>query len=439
MTIEIHKIPFNNIEKCGVSLKDKDNSYSLKKHALENEWDIAINGAMFSNGKKGVDPFYYWNITDMVTDGILNRGGNYSDKGIAFGNPFAGVSAYWSKTSNCVGKPVDFIGGAPTLIIDGKINMDMKGLGSSFATNFTQRTAIGIDGSNIYLATTRSTKATLKQVAQALLDKGCLNAINFDGGGSTAFYEKKPDGTIDYFTQNRNVTSSFGIKFKQVKKKIILDPGHSPLVKGKESLDGSYKEYEFNLDIANRMLKLLKPYCEALIVDYSDFSPSVELGVLISKINRENANLCVSLHSNASENVTANGWEIFTYKMEGESLKAAQSIQKEIKPLGFLDRGIKDGSHLAVIRETTMPTVLIETGFHTNKQDLAKLKDTAFRDKVASAYTKGVLNYFGIEWVEPSVGKIYRVQVGSFINKESAIALQNNLKLKGFDSFIKED
>jgi len=106
MTIEIHKIPFSEIEAAGLSLKDKDNSWSLKEHATENGWDYAINAGMFSNGNQKTDKYYYWNIVDMVIDGVLNRGGNYSDVGLAFGNPFEGISAYCSKTSYCIGAQV---------------------------------------------------------------------------------------------------------------------------------------------------------------------------------------------------------------------------------------------------------------------------------------------------------------------------------------------
>lgn len=448
MTIEIRKIPFKDIEKCGVSLKDKDNTYSLKKHAEENDWDIAVNGAMFSNGRKGSDPYFYWNITDMVIDGVLNRGGNYSDKGIAFGNPWSGVGAYFTTTENCKGKPVDFIGGAPTLLIDGVINMDMKGLGKSFATNYTQRRAIGIDKYNLYICSTGKTKATLNQVAQALKDKGCLNAINLDGGGSGADYEKGKS----YFTQGRNITSAVGLKLKSVKKKIILDAGHSPLVSGKQSPDGTYKEFEFNLDIVNRMKKTLARYpLEVVIVDFSHASATTELNTLIDKINDETADICVSIHSNAygTDFNSANGWEAFYYDdpeyPEGRQL--AEKIHAKVPILGLTDRGIKPGNHLALVRETDMPCVLIETAFHTNLSDLEKLKDSTFRDLVAKTYCQGILDYFGIEWVEPTnVTKpdtvtIYRVieQHASFTNKAAAEKMMLQLKNEGKFVYIKEE
>lgn len=436
--ITIKKIPFTDIESAGGSLQDKVSTWSLKRHVESKGWDVAVNGALFSNGSPTKDPYYYWNITDLVVGGVFNRGGNYSDKGIAFGNPWEGVSAYWSTTSNSIGKKVDFIGAAPTLLIDGKISMDMKGLTGSFATARTNRTAIGIDKSNLYICTTKGDKHNLTEVAIALQKQGCLWAINLDGGGSTAYFDKS-----EYYTQGRNIPSAFGVRLKNRKPKIVLDPGHSPLVKGKQSPDGTYKEFEFNLDIANRMLKLLQKYpCEPLIVDYSHENPSVELTDLVKKINATNGDYLISLHSNAfgTDWNDAKGWEIYTYKNTGESRQLAERIHAESKVLGFVDRGIKDGSMFAVIRDTKMPAVLIETGFHTNKEDVAKLKDSAFRDKIAEAYVKGILNHLGIKFIElvNTEKVIYRVQVGAFSVKDNADRMVAKLKADGYSAFIVE-
>lgn len=439
--ITIRKIPFKDIQSAGVSLHDKQDDWSLKEHALSQDWDLAVNGAMFSRGAKSKDPYYYWNITDLIVKGTFNRGGNYSDQGIAFGNPWEGISAYWSNTKASTGKPVDFIGGAPTLLVAGKISMDMKGLSAAFTNARTQRTAIGIDKSHLYLATTLQDKHTCQEVALALQAKGCLWAINLDGGGSTAFYEKGKS----YFTQGRNITSAFGVKLKTKRAKILLDPGHCPETPGKMSPDKTYKEADFNLDLAMRMEKILQGYpVDVVIVDVRDKDPKKELALLIEKINQEGGDLLISLHSNAHGDGTvftsAQGWEIFCYKMAGESLKLAEKIYAESKVLKLVDRGVKDGSAFAVIRDTPMPAVLIETGFHTNREDLAKLKDSAFRDKAARAYSHGILRYLGLSPKEVSIQDethIYRVQVGAFTKLENARALLERLENAGFKGYIR--
>jgi len=307
----------------------------------------------------------------------------------------------------------------------------------------TSHTLIGVKDNKIYLIYVPS--MTGPQVNAYATKCGFDSAVMLDGGHISAIHSE--EHKINLTTvQGYAIQGLIAKTAPTVKKKIILDPGHSPLVKGKESPDGTYKEYEFNLDISNRMQKLLSQYpLNTVIVDYSHANANTELVTLIKKINGENADICVSLHSNAfgTDFNSANGWEIFTYKMQGESLRLAQAIHGEINPLGLTDRGIKDGSHLAVIRDTTMPCVLIETGFHTNKDDLAKLKDNAFRDKVADAYVKGILRYFGIEPInapvkEPLTTTIYKVQAGSFVNKSSAEALIVKLKSLGIDAYIQE-
>ena len=53
---------------------------------------------------------------------------------------------------------------------------------------------------------------------------------------------------------------------------------------------------------------------------------------------------------------------------------------------------------LYVIRNATKPAVLIEHGFFSNIEELKKLKDPAFRDKMARLDAKGICNFLGIAW-----------------------------------------
>ena len=457
----VYKIPFSQIEKANVSLKDKNKTYSVLKHSQEQGWDIAINGPMF-------DMKTYQNVTDLIVKGIVNNGGNYTDKGIAFGNPWAGVSAYWSTTGNSKGKPVDFIGGAPTLIINGKISLDMKGLTNSFATQLTRRTAIGIDSGNLYMLITLGTNANLNEVATELLKQGCTNAINLDGGGSSSLVVENKV----IYTQNRNVPSAFGVKLKSTttkptvptqptqptaptrptKTKIIIDAGHNSSTAGKRSFDGGFREYEFNFDVATRIKKYLDnyPQLSTEVLQINTTNSTTELNERVTYINNSGAKLVVSIHANAfgTDWNTANGWEIYCYKMKGESLKLAQAIKSESLPyLGLRDRGIKDGSAFALVGRTNPTAVLIEHGFYTNKVEVELLKSDAFREKCAIADAKGILKYLGIAWVEPKVETptveteseyFYKVQVGAFDSETKAKTLGEKLKGLGFSTMIKK-
>jgi len=331
-----------------------------------------------------------------------------------------------------------------------KFVKDGKSYDYSDVTRLTNHTLIGVKNNKIYLCYVKN--MTGSQGNEYAKQCGFEKAVWLDGGHIAAI--NSTDIKINLSTVQGYGIQGIGAPMTTTKKKIILDAGHSAKTAGKMSPDGTYHEYEFNLDIVNRMLKLLIQYpCEALLVDYSNANATTELVALIKKINAEKGDICVSIHSNAygTDFNSANGWEIFDYKLSGEGQKLAKAIHNEMPVLGLTDRGIKDGSHLAMVRDTTMACVLIETGFHTNQSDLARLKSSSFRDLVAKTYVKGILNYLNIPYIkeptivkepEPAteVGTLYRVieQHASFTTRSGAERMLADLKNQGKYVWIEE-
>jgi N-acetylmuramoyl-L-alanine amidase len=66
------------------------------------------------------------------------------------------------------------------------------------------------------------------------------------------------------------------------------------------------------------------------------------------------------------------------------SINIATKIQQEFKRIGRYDRGVKQAGFL-VLYKTTMPSVLIETGFLTNPTEEKFLRDTLSQSKMAEA------------------------------------------------------
>lgn len=66
------------------------------------------------------------------------------------------------------------------------------------------------------------------------------------------------------------------------------------------------------------------------------------------------------------------------------SINFASKLQTEFKQIGRYDRGVKQAGFL-VLYKTTMPSVLIETGFLTNQSDEAFLKNPDTQNKLATA------------------------------------------------------
>lgn len=67
-----------------------------------------------------------------------------------------------------------------------------------------------------------------------------------------------------------------------------------------------------------------------------------------------------------------------------QSISFASKVQGEFKKLGRYDRGVKQAGFL-VLYKTTMPSVLIESGFLTNPDEEKFLADTASQSKMAEA------------------------------------------------------
>ena len=125
-------------------------------------------------------------------------------------------------------------------------------------------------------------------------------------------------------------------------------------------------------------------------------STDVDVGLYerVDIANAENADLFVSIHSNAAEN-RPDYQGIYTYyhPSSRRGARLAQAIQTPLcRMTGGIDRGIKDADFV-VIRETKMCAVLVEMGFMTNHEELMNLIDDSYQDKLAQGISEGIVSY----------------------------------------------
>ena len=181
---------------------------------------------------------------------------------------------------------------------------------------------------------------------------------------------------------------------------IVIDPGHGAHDIGAAGY-GSLNEKDVVLDTGLRVQSLLNntPF-NVIMTRSTDIFHSLSARAVIA--NKANADIFVSIHANGF-NGKANGSETFYYGKAStnsrveESKKLAGYIQvRLLEAMGTKDRGVKPGNY-AVIRETTMPAVLVELGFIDNKDDYAKLSTTTYRQKAAEAIYYGILDYYKVE------------------------------------------
>jgi len=162
-------------------------------------------------------------------------------------------------------------------------------------------------------------------------------------------------------------------------------------------------------------------------------SVSSALNSICAKSNNVKTDLFVSIHLNAF-NSSASGTEVFTYG--GKEVKQARDILNNIVGLGYINRGLKDGKGLAVLRGTKATAMLVECCFIDSKSDMSKFN----AEKIANAIVQGLT---GKKVVTAPVATapiktdvMYRVVTGSFSNRDNANKRIADLKAKGFDSFI---
>ncbi|KOY17868.1 N-acetylmuramoyl-L-alanine amidase, partial [Paenibacillus xylanivorans] len=176
------------------------------------------------------------------------------------------------------------------------------------------------------------------------------------------------------------------------KKIVVIDPGHGGSDPGTTSFTKN-PEKIFTLALGLKVQALLEkePDIELIMTRETDIYPTRSERVKLA--NDLKADVFVSIHGNS---VTAapqvSGTETYYYQRES-SKELANIIHKNlIKALGFTDRGVKNGNY-QVIRETTMPAVLLEVGFLSNKSEEEAMMSETNQNKAAQAIVDGIKEY----------------------------------------------
>jgi N-acetylmuramoyl-L-alanine amidase len=179
-------------------------------------------------------------------------------------------------------------------------------------------------------------------------------------------------------------------------KLIVLDPGHGGYDVGARYFSCDEKSLALSVALLTKKHLTEMGYRVILTRSRDVFIP-LETRAMIA--NETKGKLFVSIHCNAAKNSLAKGVEVFYYTCpdkwrSGSSKKLASRIlSKVIERTGADDRGVKEGNFF-VLRETKMPSIIIETGFMTHPDELHLLKDIVYRDKLAKGISEGIDTYF---------------------------------------------
>lgn len=159
--------------------------------------------------------------------------------------------------------------------------------------------------------------------------------------------------------------------------KIVINAGHTKFGIGTGAV-GKLIESVETRKVACELMKILADTNHEIVPAFFDRSEN-NLKEATEVANMSNADLFISIHLNAGG---GNGTEVYTWR--GNKTSRALKICKNLSALGFTNRGVKNGSHLYVIKNTKCEAILIELCFVDSDTDYL-LFNTQKYEKIAKA------------------------------------------------------
>ena len=196
---------------------------------------------------------------------------------------------------------------------------------------------------------------------------------------------------------------------KNIKRAIFLDPGHGGSDSG--AVENGVREKDLTLSVYNKVSSRLASLGYTVLTSRNT-DKDVGLVSRADQANKSNADMFLSIHFNAGGRGTAYGIETYYYKHEQgyepeinkdnhnsperieKSRKLANKIQQNLLyKTGAYDRGVRRAS-FAVLRETSIPSILVELGFIDNQEEVNKIKTNEYQEKLADGIVDGIVEYY---------------------------------------------
>lgn len=176
---------------------------------------------------------------------------------------------------------------------------------------------------------------------------------------------------------------------------IAIDPGHGGDDEGCSR--GDVYEKEINLEIAGYLSTRLQELGFDVVMTREDNRTALSLEERVRIAEDSGADIYVSIHQNACEQQESSvqGIETWYCKRTEGSERLARLVHKgALEKTGAKERQICESSDLYVLRETSIPACLIETGFLSDSGERKLLCDPIYQDKIAAGIAWGIYYYF---------------------------------------------
>lgn len=170
---------------------------------------------------------------------------------------------------------------------------------------------------------------------------------------------------------------------------VVIDPGHGGPDVG-ATRNGVY-EKDITLVISKQLGRILQQMGYSVVFTRTE-DIDLDLDPRVKIAENARASAFVSVHVNSLDANASQVSGVETYHAPGASLgeNLAELVHGQILAItGANDRGVRS-ARFYVIRNTSMPAILVETGYITNPTEASKLVNSAYQQRMAEAIAKGV-------------------------------------------------
>jgi N-acetylmuramoyl-L-alanine amidase len=219
---------------------------------------------------------------------------------------------------------------------------------------------------------------------------------------------------------------------------VAVDPGHGGEDPGATGPSGLH-EKDVVLAVALRLRDKLNALPDMRVMMTRDADFFVPLQERVARARRVQADLFVSIHADAFLTPEARGASVFALSDRGassaaarwmanrenaadlvggvnvkardasvlrtmldmsttaqikDSLKLGNEVLERIGKVGRLHKGSVEQAGFAVLKAPDIPSILVETGFVSNPEEEAKLRDAGYQQRLVNALAEGIRQYF---------------------------------------------
>ena len=175
---------------------------------------------------------------------------------------------------------------------------------------------------------------------------------------------------------------------KETRHTIVIDPGHGGNDPGKVAINSALEQEDMEVVMTRQEDKGL--------YEETDSNKKVhDMKNRLAIMEGAKPALVVSVHQNSYPEESVSGVQVFYYRDSAEGKRAALLVQEQmiatLQPAK--EREAKENSTYYILKKTTVPTIIVECGFLSNREEADRLTSEDYQERVAWAIHLGIMRY----------------------------------------------